>query len=260
MPKRLKIIKDIGLCLQSKPKNRKIKNICNEISKNKITKNISSCSTGQQMTLDNINMRINKECCKKTINMLDDESLIDEYKKCKSVKNEINKLEKILIDNNIDSSKINAIINEYLYELVPPGTKGVCRGIEFNKIVKNTIEKLNLDKDIFEVEFEKKCPYVETTEIPDWYITEISTKKTLIGMNQIDLWSGGQQINRGYKYLIDNRINSDNTKLLCVVCSEIIFKNDKNKAYKLFEVGFSNNTLCYLNNSEKIINEYFAHK
>jgi hypothetical protein len=38
-----------------------------------------------------------------------------------------------------------------------------------------------------------------TTEIPDWYILEKSTGKVIIGMNQLDLWSGGQQINRGFR-------------------------------------------------------------
>ena len=34
-------------------------------------------------------------------------------------------------------------------------------------------------------------------------------------------------------------------------------KAKKNKAYKLFESGFENNTLCYLNNIQNIINIYF---
>ena len=76
-------------------------------------------------------------------------------------------------------------------------------------------------------------------------------------MNQLDLWKGGHQINRGSKYLENNIHNNDNSKLLCVICNEIQFKNNKNKAYKLFQIGFENNTLCYLNNLEKIIKSYF---
>jgi hypothetical protein len=63
-------------------------------------------------------------------------------------------------------------------------------------------------------------------------------------MNQLDLVGGGQQMNRGYKYLIDNKHNTEKSKLLCVICNKINFVSNKNKAYKLFEVGFSNNTLC----------------
>ena len=40
-------------------------------------------------------------------------------------------------------------------------------------------------------------------------------------MNQAALWGGGQQINRGFKYLINNELNTENGKLLCVVCNEI---------------------------------------
>ena len=76
-------------------------------------------------------------------------------------------------------------------------------------------------------------------------------------MNQLDLWGGGQQLNRGFKYIENNKHNNINSKLLCVVCNEIQFKSKKNKAYKLFKIGFENNTLCYLNNLENIISSYF---
>lgn len=89
---------------------------------------------------------------------------------------------------------------------------------------------------------------------PDWYILEKSTNKIIIGMNQLDLWGGGQQLNRGSKYL-ENK-NDENIKLLCVVCNEIQFKTET-KAFKLFEIGFRNDTLCYLNNLENIIKSYY---
>ena len=76
-------------------------------------------------------------------------------------------------------------------------------------------------------------------------------------MNQLDLWGGGHQTNRGAKYLVNNEHNNENCKLLCVVCNEIQFKSNKNKAYKLFEIGFKNDTLCYLNNLQNIIYSYF---
>lgn len=74
-------------------------------------------------------------------------------------------------------------------------------------------------------------------------------------MNQLDLWGGGQQLNRGSKYL--NIETRNNIKILCVVCNEIQFKSKATKAYKLFKVGFLNNTLCYLNGLKKIIFDYF---
>lgn len=228
-------------------KDNEILSLTESLSKIKIT----------NINLDYINNRINNEICNDTIDKLKDESLLNEYKECKSVKNEIKKLDIILEKYNIDTEKKDLIITDYLLELIPAGTKGVIRGNKFNSIVKNTIIKLNLDTERFEVCFEKKCETNITTEIPDWYILEKSTGKIIIGMNQLDLWSGGQQINRGSKYLIDNIHNTQNSKLLCIVCNKIKFSSNKNKAYKLFEVGFQNDTLCYLKNLEIIINNYF---
>ena len=199
-----------------------------------------------------INERISKELCIDTINKLKDHNLIEEYKECKSVKNEIIKLSNILEKHKINNKIKDSIINEYLFELIPPGTKGVIRGNKFNSIVKDTINNMKLDHNRFEICFEKQCELYITSEKPDWYILDKLTEKIIIGMNQLDLWGGGQQLNRGYKYLIDNKHNTDKSKLLCVICNQIKFIN-KNKTFKLFEVGFANNTLCYLNNLENII-------
>jgi hypothetical protein len=127
----------------------------------------------------------------------------------------------------------------------------------FNIIVKNHIINLKLNNDRFKICFEKRCKTNITSEIPDWYIFEKQTGKLIIGMNQLDLWSGGAQLNRGNKYLIDNKNNTQKSKLLCVICNKINFNNTKRKAYKLFEVGYLNDTLCYIKNIETIINNYF---
>jgi hypothetical protein len=199
------------------------------------------------LTKKDINERINEEICYKTIEKLEDKNLMDDYKKCKSVQKEIKKLSDVLEKNKINETIKKQIIDDYLVELIPAGTKGVIRGNKFNSIVKDKINELKLDDDKFEIRFEEICILRKTTEIPDWYILEKSTDKVIIGMNQLDLWSGGQQINRGSKYLINNEINTPNSKLLCVVCNKINFNSNKNKAYKLFEIGYANNTLCFLN-------------
>ena len=206
--------------------------------------------------LNYINNRINTEICFDTIDKLKDTNLINEYKQCKSVQNRIKKLELILDKYNINTDNKVLILNDYLYDLIPPGTKGVIRGNKFNNIIKDTIINLKLDNNRFEINFEKQCELINTSEIPDWYILEKSTKKIIIGMNQLDLISGGHQINRGNKYLIDNKYNTDTSKLVCVICNHIQFKT-YSKKYKLFEVGFTNNTLTYIKNIEHIINRYF---
>jgi hypothetical protein len=76
-------------------------------------------------------------------------------------------------------------------------------------------------------------------------------------MNQLDLWSGGHQTNRGSKYLINDNINNDKCKLLCVICNEIKFKDAKSKVFNFFDIGFANDTLCYINGLEKIIKKFF---
>lgn len=221
------------------------------MTEQKINLNIKS-----EMSMEDINSRIKKEVCYETLKELTDVKLMCEYKQCNSVKNEIKKLSNVL-EKYTDEETKQKIIQEYLFQLIPAGTKGVIRGNKFNNIVKQFIIKLELDIVRFDICFEKICPSHFTTEIPDWYILEKSTNKIIIGMNQLDLWGGGQQLNRGSKYIENNKHNNENSKLLCVVCNEIQFKSKKNKAYKLFETGFENNTLCYLNNLQNIINSYF---
>jgi hypothetical protein len=218
-------------------------------------------STGEKvLSLYDINTRINKEYCVDTVIKLKDYNLMNEYNECKSVKKEINKLTEILDKHKIETEKKESILNDYLLELVPAGTKGIIRGNKFNKIVEQTIKKINLNINNFEVCFEKNCSTCLTSEIPDWYILEKFTGKVIIGMNQLDLWGGGQQINRGYKYLVNNPINTERSKLVCVVCNKIKFTSNKSKAYKLFEIGYQNDTLCYLKNLKSIIKKYFKLK
>ena len=209
-----------------------------------------------ELSMEQINARIKQEISYETLEELTDTKLICEYKECNSVKNEIKKLSDIL-EKYTDEEAKQKIIQEYLLQLIPAGTKGVIRGNKFNYIIKKFITNLHLDTERFEICFEKKCEHHFTSEIPDWYILEKSTNKIIIGMNQLDLWGGGQQLNRGSKYIENNKHNNENSKLLCVVCNEIQFKSKKNKAYKLFETGFENNTLCYLNNLQNIITSYF---
>jgi hypothetical protein len=207
--------------------------------------------------MEEINQRIKEEVCYETIEQLTDENLMSEYILSNSVQHEIKKLEDIL-KKYINEETKTKIIKEYLPNLIPPGTKGVIRGNKFNKIVKNNIINLQLDSNRFEICFEKECDTYFTSEIPDWYILEKSTNKIIIGMNQIDLSSGGHQTNRGSKYLINNIHNTPNSKLLCVICNEIQFKKTTGKAYNFYKTGFDNNTLCYVKNLKNIITSYFS--
>jgi hypothetical protein len=210
-----------------------------------------------ELTLDDINARINDEICNDAILQLTDEQLMGDYIKCNSVNNEIAKLSTIL-QKYVTNKVKQQIIQEYSLHLIPAGTKGVIRGIKFNAIVKMHITNLKLDETLFEICFEKMCDIHVTSEKPDWFIRNIKTGKTIIGMNQLDLWRGGQQINRGFKYLENNIHNTDTCKLLCVICNKIQLKKETNKVFKLFKIGFENDTLCYLNNLSNIINDFLC--
>ena len=168
-------------------------------------------------------------------------------------KKKIKILQDILVAENIESEKIHNVINFYVEHLISPGAKGVIRGNIFNNLVKEFIINLNLPRERFDIQFEKNNPLQITNEIPDWYINCKLTQKNIVGMNQIDLWSGGQQSNRGSKYVIDY----DKGRLVSVIAKYVILKNKKNKVYNLFNTGFQRNNLCYLDGLKNIIYEYF---
>ena len=116
---------------------------------------------------------------------------------------------------------------------------------------------MNLDKSRYDFDFERKTPFVNTDEIPDWYIHDKFTNKTIVGMNQVDLWGGGHQTNRASKYL-DEKYNTRNYKIICVVANETKVDNYKSKKYNIFNTGFKNDTLCYLGNLKNIVKRFFA--
>ena len=207
------------------------------------------------MNPTDINTRIQNEVCYDSIHAISDETLMQVYANSKSVKREIDKLKTILHKHIETQATAECILSEYLLELIPAGTKGVIRGNTFNKMVEKKILELSLDPHKWEVCFESQCPTHPTSEIPDWYIRHRHTNRILIGMNQLDFWSGGQQSNRGAKY-INSEHNTENSKLLCVVCNYIQFTRTQGKTYKLFETGFKNDTICYLNNLHNIINTF----
>ena len=184
------------------------------------------------MNYDEINKRIEEEVCYDTIKALSDSECLEKYKECNSLKKNIDELRNILKHNIIDEDTRNKIIYDYSIKLISPGLKGVIRGNKFNSIVTKYINELQLDSNKYKIAFEEKSSMYETSEIPDWYILEKDSNKLMIGMNQLDLWGGGQQINRGSKYIINFSDNSDKLKLVCVIANPIKLSSDKNKTFK----------------------------
>jgi hypothetical protein len=106
------------------------------------------------LSMEDINTRIKKEICYETLKELTDAKLMCEYNECNSVKNEIKKLENVL-EKYTDEETKQKIIQDYLLQLIPAGTKGVIRGNKFNNIVKQFIINIKLDTERFEFCFEK---------------------------------------------------------------------------------------------------------
>jgi hypothetical protein len=205
--------------------------------------------------LESLNNKINNTICFNVIDKIEDCNLMNVYLEQQSVKKNINILQTIL-DKYVDKSISKKILKEYVPNLVPAGTKGVVRGNIFNKYIKEHLEEIE-EISHLELKFEKKHEKFQTEEIPDWYLYDKKSNKIIIGFNQLDLWSGGQQINRGSKYILDENKHTKNQKTLCVVCNDIELKSTKNKAFKLFETGFKNDRLCYTNGLKEIIIKYF---
>ena len=209
--------------------------------------------------MDLINQHISATHDESVCTRLSEEALIDVYMECPSVKKNIEDLSEVMKRNGVDDSKISDILKEYIPHLIPAGTKGVIRGNLFNQIVKNYVTGLNLPSSEFEIKFESKHPKYVTTEIPDWYVYHLPSDTILVGMNQLDLWTGGQQLNRGAKYILDENLHSNpQMRVVSVVCSKITVSSTKNKVFKILETGFSKKRLCYLGELGAIIWETFG--
>jgi hypothetical protein len=227
-----------------------------------LAKSLQDCSIDglivvDYTNLDNINKRIKCEVCIDTVDMLTDINLLDKYKLTPSVKAARIKYEDVLKKFITDKAQLEAALDEMTPMFVPPGTKGGVRGRKFNDIVEAEIKSWVLPKTDFVIKFEEQHNDFKTSEIPDWFIYNNKTNKILIGMNQITLWGGGAQNNRGSKY-IHERKNTDICRLIAVVCNDVTIKSKKNKKYNLFSVGFAKNTLCYRNGLRAIVDEYFS--
>ena len=219
-------------------------------------KNISSILS-IELTAIELQNRINLQYCSKTYDALSDIALQKEYVKTKGFVEQNRKLEAVLKKHLKDAATISNILVEYTSQLVSPSIKATVRGAKFNRLVKEFLLNLNLPKH-YSIQFEKSLEQI--SERPDWYIKAEDEKstKTLIGMNQMDLWGGGHQINRGDKYINKTHL-SNGYKLICVVCNKIDISNKRKttKVFQIVEKGIRLNTICYLGGLKKIIYDYF---
>ena len=216
----------------------------------------------EKLTIVEINERIDNEYSKEIADLLTDQILFPEYIKSKAVKKKLEEIKNIMKNVGIEDEKIEMFFKLYTPNLIQPGVKGNVRGHKFNLYIKDRIEKMELDENRFVVKFEKRNKNVKTGQIPDWYIEEKTTRKVIIGMNQVALWGGGHQNNRGdnylNKYIEENKLKQNKSKFLSVVCNHIKITRKNTDIHNLLDRGFRNETLCYINNLENIIRKFFS--
>lgn len=202
-----------------------------------------------------------------------DQYLIKEYMKTSCVKNAVREFEDILskcmgrlpvkkaLVERIKKTIVKEVMANNKVRIIPAGAKATVRGTYFNDIIKDTLTRIVKKYRSLVLEVERMPEGIEDIkECPDWYIMNKDTKRFIIGYNQIDLWGGGHQLNRGDKYILKNEIDDilarQNGKLLCVVCKNPMLKSTNNKIYQIFDTGFAKKTLCYINDLEEHIRDY----
>jgi hypothetical protein len=184
---------------------------------------------------------------------LNDEYLIANYCKSKSVIKRNNLIKSILLDAGLSHSKCCEISRKLLINvIVPPGTKSTIRGNRFNNIIAKELKKYTKKLSL---EIEVKHPMFH--EIPDWIISK--NNKILVGFNQISLFGGGHQLNRGSKYILDEsfhrKLNKANIKMVCIVKDLPINKTGKSRDILL--KGIQKKRLYCIGGLKTMINNYF---
>ena len=195
----------------------------------------------------------------KELSQLQDDMLTADYYCTKSVKKRVEFVKKLLLDAGLSHFKSHEICKKLMMNcLVPAGTKSKVRGDHFNHIIANEIsislKKLKIEGCVFLTE----KSHAMFHEIPDWIIT--NKDKILVGFNQISLFGGGHQVNRGGKYIMDDAIHRklarENIKMVCVVKDIPIQKHGK--SHNILIKGIKTQRLFCIRGLRKLIKDYFV--
>lgn len=135
---------------------------------------------------------------------------------------------------NVQVKPEDILKDEYFSSLlITPQSKAVFRGNIFNDEVYNSFKSiLPPNAEIIKEYKDSRFP-----EILDLYI-KLDDRELCI-YNQIDLWSGGEQLNRCDKYL-----SKPHENILCVVLSKPNFTS-RSKAYKLIIPNIGKHIIWY---------------
>jgi hypothetical protein len=147
---------------------------------------------------------------------------------------------------------IKQFMEAYTQQLIPPGLKGHVTGDLFNQRVKVVLEDAFDNDDEYELFFESSPnPAVLVMyglERPDWCLAW--KNRCVIGYNQIDIWSGGLQTNRGAKYILNDSLHDGlaehGLSLVCVVSNwpKVTTKMNLSKSSRMYHNGRDKGLLC----------------
>ena len=153
--------------------------------------------------------------------------------------------------------QIDKVMIDLIPFIVPVGAKSNARGHAFNKIVCEELRRICSKKKYltFVAEYNHKLFH----ERLDWMIINTKTNQNICGYNQIDLWSGGHQLNRGSKYVLDDhlhkRLKLKKLSLVNIVLDGPVSLRKNTKVFKIVSHGVKNNRLFTLSMFKKFLNK-----
>jgi hypothetical protein len=196
------------------------------------------------MDLDSLNDSMNIQYSKYAEDIIRNMKF-DNSPKVQKIKEKIRLLAEKL---ELTDKGIRALNNTLLPMLIPAGVKASSRGVRFNSYINMLLTKEISKRWSNKVSITFETPYHGVNEIPDWTITFKDSNKRIIGYNQLDLWNGGAQINRGAKYILDDhfhkRLCSQNTYLICIVLRKYKAKKE-NKTTQIIRKGLQEKRLFW---------------
>lgn len=176
------------------------------------------------------------------------------YAETPSVKSRLGRLDKILAEEGVPARKRETLSRRLLCMLVPAGTKGAVRGRIFNKMVEREISKALGRRRGVGFSVEEAHPLFQ--EIPDWVLRK--GKSTLVGFNQVSLFGGGHQLNRGGKYVTDEtlhrRLARRGVRMVCIV--KDVPGRGRGKAWEITRRGVAKRRLYTLGGIKKLVEEF----
>lgn len=152
---------------------------------------------------------------------------------------------------------VNAVLTSIIPLIVPPGLKAVIFGNNFNRLVFERFSRHFMHNPRFECRVEVSVPYLP--EKVDMYIRDTQTGRTIVAYNQLDLWTGGHQVNRADKYIHSDSLYDNlpaNVTLVCIVCRKPTIKTETSKLYKLFREGMLSGRLLLPNHIDDLVSKF----